>query len=342
MKIKTGVIGFGKMGLLHGAILSTIKDVELITIVDKSRMVLKAFQSLLPQIKYYTSYQKMLLAENELDAVVIATPIFNHVEIIRDAIEKDIHVFVEKPLGKTYEDTLRLRDLLESNPNVIGQVGFAHRYIPTFSKCKNLLLENVLGDVKKVKGEMYISDVFKPLSGWRYDPKLSGGGVLIDFTIHLIDLLHWFFGDVTNVSMRAKKLYSKEVEDDIAAEITFEKGFVAEVMSSWSSPRHRKSYTKVEIQGEKGSVVVTDQTIDIAVGDSQNGYTDPDLYSGYFVDIAGAHFSLQMETFINSIINKKQPDADIRNAIYVQKIVDVMYRSANIQRPLAVQGKEEF
>lgn len=328
MKIRTAIIGFGKMGLLHGALLGRITDVELISIVDKSKLVLHAFKSMLPKVSYYNSYEELFSREGSISAVVIATPVFSHLELVRAAIKRDVHFFVEKPLCRQYKETDGLLDLLDSKPHVVGQVGFVSRFMPTFRKCKEILDRNAIGYVRQVTGEMYVGDVFSPQKGWRYDPKTSGGGVLIDFAIHLIDLLYWLFGDVTLVSMEAVKVHSIEVEDEIEAEITFKRGFLAYVRSSWSSPNHRKPHIRLDIVGETGNVVVTDQTIETCINDSSISYSAPDYYSGYFMDIGGPHFSLQMEGFFDAIKKQEQSASSVKSAIYVQKIITGMYRSA--------------
>jgi predicted dehydrogenase len=337
MTIRVAIIGFGKMGLLHGALLNQIQDVELVAIVDKSTMIRRAFRSVLPTVRYYNAHEKMLQAEDSLDAVVIATPIFSHAQIVTAAINCGLHVFVEKPLAMTYSEAIGVKDVWSSKPNLIVQIGFDHRWMATFRECKGLLDKRELGRIRHVRAEMYIGDVLSPQKGWRYDPKTSGGGVLIDFTVHLIDLLHWFFGEVTEVSMNAKRVFSEKVEDEIEGKLKFKDGFFATINSSWSSPVHRKSYTRLEIEGCNGSVTVTDQTIDIAVAESRARYSDPELYSGYFMDIAGPHFSLQMQDYINCIKSKRRPNADLTSAIYVQKIVDNMYRSANLGTSIPLQ-----
>ena len=98
--IKTAVIGLGKMGLSHAAILGGNKNVNLIAICDTSNIVLSAFKKYNPSVNLYKDYIK-LLEKEELDAVVIATPTKFHYMMAKEAIKKGINVFCEKPFALT-------------------------------------------------------------------------------------------------------------------------------------------------------------------------------------------------------------------------------------------------
>jgi len=336
MKLKVGIVGFGKMGMLHGALLKPMEEVEITAIADTSRIILHAFKKFLPNTRFYTSHKKMF-EECDLNAAVIATPSFSHVPVALNAIGKNVDVFIEKPLTNTLESAHALLKAARER-KVVSMVGFCLREAPSFQKGKSLLSAGAIGKIENVRAEMYIADVLAPQKGWRYKKQISGGGVLMDFGIHVLDLLFWYFGPVASVSAIARSLHSEEVEDEVEGEIEFRSGVMATVATSWSNPNFRKSYSRIEITGEKKVLTVTDQTVQIK--DRQTGTEErlafPELYKGYHIDIGGSLYSTQMVKFIDAIRTRKNPESDIESAYHIQNIVDTMYRSASQGKRMAL------
>jgi predicted dehydrogenase len=335
-RLKVGIAGFGKMGMLHGALAKQLKDVELTAITDTSRIILHAFRKFLPNTRFYTSHKKML-EECALDALIIATPVFSHAPIALDAIEKNIDVFIEKPLTNTFESAHKLLDAVNGK-KIISMVGFCLREAPSFQEAKEAISSGVVGRVECIKAQMYAADVLSEQKGWRYKKEASGGGALMDLGIHILDLLYWYFGKVQNVSAIAKKIYSEEVEDEVEGDIEFKNGARAKIMVSWSNPDFRKAYARIEITGEKGVLTATDQTLQII--NRQTGkeekLTFPDMYKGYHIDIGGALYSTQMAKFITAVKNRVNPGSDIESACNIQNIVDKIYLSARQGKKIAL------
>jgi predicted dehydrogenase len=342
--MKIGIIGFGQMGIIHGALLTVMNDVEIIGIADTSKFMLNAFKSLLPRVKYFDSYEKMF-KKCDLDAVIIATPSFKHAEIAIEAAKRGLHVFIEKPLSSNLRQALDLYETIKDK-EIITMVGFCCRYIPTIAKAKGIILNNLLGKVISVSAESYVSNVLSEQTGWRYNRNISGGGVLIDYTVHIIDLLYWYFGEVQSVLGQTRSVYSKDVEDEVNAELKFKNGVLARVNSSWSRPEYRKSYMKIVVEAEKGKAIITDQTLDIEdtkenESVNETHITYPELYQGYYLDIGGPLYSIQMQNFVESIKNGKQPESNVASGLYVQRIIDLIYRSADQKMELNLERGEK-
>lgn len=324
-KIRTAVVGFGKMGLLHGANVSIRNDMELIAICEKTMFTRNAFKSVMPNINFYSDYKKMINKEI-LDAVIITTPTFNHYEVAKYAAQKNIAVFCEKPLAVNGTEAMELSQIFEEK-KLPSLVGFSNRFFPTIAEGQNLINQKIVGEIRCIKSEMYIGDVFKDNSGWRYDPKMSGGGALIDFGIHMVDMLNWYFGKISAIEAKVNSIYSKNVEDEASATIYFENGLQASFVTSWSKAEYRKSSPIITVEGEEGTLIVTEQTIDIIKENQTQQLTYPDLYKGDYADIAGINYSLEMKAFVNEL-NGTKSNLDIAQGAYIQRIVDAMYQSA--------------
>lgn len=335
--LHVGIIGFGKMGMLHGALLNGSRKAKVVAICDKSFVMRFGFKRVYKGVKCYTDIDKML-NENNLDILIVSTPTFNHLESVTKGLEYGCSIFVEKPLVSNLDDALKLCGLKDKNNGKI-QVGLCNRYIPAFYMGKTLLEKSRIGPIHKAEAEMYIGDVFEAHTGWRYKKNISGGGVLMDFGIHMIDMLYWYFGEVRSVTSTSKKLYSIEVEDELSSKMSFKNNVEVSFETSWSKEDCRKSFSKIDIKGEQGSIIVTDQTVEVL--DFENRrleyYTYPDLYSGAFIDIGGMNFSLQMQAFLDYCVQNKEPLNTVESSIYVQKIIDAMYSSADTGKEVEVK-----
>ncbi|MCS7462975.1 Gfo/Idh/MocA family oxidoreductase [Paenibacillus doosanensis] len=331
--MRVGIIGFGKMGMLHGALLHSIENVELVAITDTSKFVLNGFKSLFPNIRVFTSYEKMI-DSCDLHAVIIATPSFNHVSIAKYALERGLDLFIEKPLSNTLKDCKELLQLAQ-NRNAVVMIGFCMRYNPMFAKGKEIVDSRIVGDIIKADAYIYCSDVLSQQSGWRFDPAISGGGVLIDFAVHMVDLLYHYFGNASAVSGNISSVYSRQVEDETTAELYFQSGLQATLHASWSKPEYRKPFYKIEIAGSLGSLSITDQDIQLNVGGIEKTYY-PEHYEGYYIDIGGPHFSKQMESFVKSVQTRQEPKANLTAGLHTQNIINAIYTSAATGKRQAV------
>ena len=148
--IKIAVVGLGKMGLSHLAVLNAHPDVDVAAVCDSSRPVLRVLGKY-TGVTTYGDYHAML-GDLELDAVVIATPSRTHAAMVRSALERDLHVFCEKPLALKLDDTEELV-ALAGEKGVVTQVGYHNRFVGAFREIKRLLDAGSVGSVTHVLGE---------------------------------------------------------------------------------------------------------------------------------------------------------------------------------------------
>jgi predicted dehydrogenase len=152
MKIKAGIVGLGKMGLSHAAIVNPHPDVDLVSICDTSSIVLEAFRKF-SRVRAYDDFKKMIDTERP-DCLIVASPTKFHYEMVNYAIERGIHTFCEKPFSLTLEEG---RELVRKakEKGIINQVGFHNHFIGTFMELKRLLKSGILGELVLFSGEAY-------------------------------------------------------------------------------------------------------------------------------------------------------------------------------------------
>ena len=164
-ELQVGIIGMGKMGLLHSGILNSLPQVKVKAIADPEKFVTGIFKSN-SNIETFSDYKKMI-ENSKLDLIYITTPVNLHIPIATYCVEKKINFFVEKPLGKNAEECENLCTKLE-NEKVVNMVGFYLRYAETFVTTKKLLENKIIGNITNIKSSVYQSQFLKKPSGWRF------------------------------------------------------------------------------------------------------------------------------------------------------------------------------
>lgn len=155
------------------------------------------------------------VADPEVDAVIVATLNGTLAEISAAAIRAGKHVIVEKPGGISPGEIGELQTLATEH-QVRVRVGFNHRYHPAFQKAAELIASAALGDLMFIRARYGHGGRVGYDREWRADPKLSGGGELMDQGVHLIDLSSWFMGEFSTIEGHASTLFWDMPVDDNA------------------------------------------------------------------------------------------------------------------------------
>ena len=337
--IKGAIIGLGKMGISHAAIVGAHADVELVSVCDTSSLVLEAFTKFSP-VKTYTIYQKMI-DEVPLDFVIVASPTKFHYQMVKYALNKGLHVFCEKPFSLSTIEGQEMVNIAASKL-LVNQVGFHNHFIGTFRELKRLLELNVIGDLIHFTGEAYGPVVTKEKgSTWRSDPG-EGGGCLNDYASHVINLIQEILGRPDKIyGALLKKIYSMEVEDAVYSLLKLQSGLTGTLLVNWSDETFRKMSTSLTIQGKKGKIICDATEIKIYL---KEPFLPEKLEKGwtikYITDLAipvnfylrGEEYSAQIDYFIACIKNKKQTQYNtFEQALYTDMVIDMIIRNAKIQ-----------
>src|SRR6202020_538084 len=160
-------------------------------------------------------------------AVVIATPSSAHAKMVRAALERDLHVFCEKPFTLNPQDADAL-SALANERNLVTQVGYHNRFIGAFQEVKRLLDAGAIGEVTHVLGEAYGPVVLKPKGGTWRSQRTEGGGCLYDYAAHVLDLVNWYVGEPLGVGGTAlNSVFSREIDDEGFGTLYYPQGAAA-------------------------------------------------------------------------------------------------------------------
>lgn len=215
--IKVGIIGLGRMGMLHMMNCLKIEDVKVVAVADSSKKALNKAKAAGVD-KLYRDYRDLLNRASDIDAVVISLPNFLHFECIQSALENGLDVFVEKPMANTIKDCREIVNSAEKSGRNL-MVGHCMRFIDAFVKMKEKLDSGFIGSLEVATLEEVINGPFAhprvpaPVSDWWFDPSKSGGGVLLDIGYHMVDLFRFFVGDSKVVFSCLDYKFSLPVED---------------------------------------------------------------------------------------------------------------------------------
>lgn len=215
--IRVGVIGLGRMGMLHLMNSMKIDDVKVVAAADSSKKALKRAR-LLGVDGLFEDYHKLFNSSLDMDAVVISLPNYLHFESIRLALEEGLNVFVEKPLANTVKECQKIAKLVRKSGCKL-MVGHCFHFLEVVEKMKGSLDEGFIGKLEVATIEEVINGPFAqsrmpvPVSDWWFDPKKSGGGALLDIGYHMIDLFRFFAGNAEVIFSSLDYKFSLPVED---------------------------------------------------------------------------------------------------------------------------------
>jgi predicted dehydrogenase len=330
--INVGIVGLGKMGILHAGIVNALPDNRVTAICEKEGILTRAARKILPGISFYEDAVEMMQKES-LDAVFIASPIHTHAAVIRRLLESGCNtaMFTEKPLAANETDALEIADAV-TNSGIVNMVGFQKRFSQTFQHAKRLLSQGAIGELQCFRCYSYMSDIFRQGKGWRFEK--GTGGVLLEHGPHLLDLMLWYFGEPETVSAVERAFYSSEVEDYVHAFLEFSSRLVGTLDLSWSIRNYRLPETFIEVHGTNGVLTVNDDYVRVQVDHPVDGVVDagrrtlqkPEFNSSVDFLLGDPEFTSEDKCFLGAVKTGDQVEPSFRTAARVNRLIGLIQK----------------
>ncbi|MDH5385285.1 MAG: Gfo/Idh/MocA family oxidoreductase [Candidatus Aminicenantes bacterium] len=340
-KIRTGVIGLGKMGILHSALINMMPQAELVAVHDVNRKLSKYVTNSGMAVTFYPNLEQML-DESGLDAVFVCTPPFTHLSLAKECIDRHLNVFVEKPLAESLSSAKKMVSFLEGK-DIIHATGFTLAHIPLYRKAKDMLEKGILGKIYRFNISVYFSQVLSKKRGWFYDKKKSGGGVVIDIASHLIYLVTWYFGLPQRVYGRTSNFFS-DVEDSGSVLFEYTNGLSGVLDANWSLPGYRLATIEISLEGEKGFMEITNDYIKLKLHQTDDNYEQGwttihkiDLGNTSHFDLGSEGFYDEDRHFIECCLERVKPDVTWEDGLDVQRIIEAIYLSSRDRCPIDME-----
>jgi len=278
-KLKVGIAGYGIVGKRRRSCVDRHPDLQVVAVCDQNFEDNGAFPD---GVRYYTNYHD-LIAE-DLDVLIVCLTNDVNPDATIAGLERGLHVFCEKPPGRDLEDIARVMRVEKRHPDLRLMYGFNHRYHDSVQDAIKVIRSGELGRIINLRGVYGKSKIITfNQSDWRTKRAISGGGVLLDQGIHMVDLMRLFAGEFTQVqSIVTNSHWGYDVEDNAYALMRTDDGIVGMLNSSATQWRHR---FHLDINLEHGSVILGGlltgtksygaETLTIATVNHENDNGDP-------------------------------------------------------------------
>jgi len=328
-----GIVGAGVIGNVHADALAGVTNAKLLAIAEPREDAGKALAAK-HGVPWFASYEE-LLAQPDIDLVILGTPSGMHPEQAVLAAEHGKHVITEKPMAITHEGATRMIEAAQ-RAGVHLAVIFQNRLSKDVFLVRRGIEAGLLG--KPLLGQGYLhwhrtQEYYDANGGWRGTWALDGGGALMNQTIHTIDQLQWLMGGVAAVqAMTATLTHDIETEDTAAASLAFHNGALGALTATTSTDKDRPVH--IEIVGERGKAVLDGNALASWEGTSDLSDDlltpeDLELVAGWKADEAfgGAH-RRQQQAIFNALARGTTPPFP---GVEARKAVDLIlgiYESA--------------
>ena len=333
--VKIGIIGIGKMGVSHLSILGAHPDVEVVGVCDTAKIAIQ-FLEKYTKFSCFDDSRKMV-ERVKPDAVFVSVPTKFHYNIVKDLLLQGIHVFVEKPFCINPSQGEELVDLASSK-KLVNQVGYHNKFIGTFNEVKNIVDKGMLGNIYHFEGHAYGPVVVKKKhDSWRSLPE-EGGGCLMDYASHIIDLINYLIAPInSSKASMLKSIFSSKVEDAVFALVETSNNVSGLLSVNWSDETYRKMSTSVMIQGTEGKIISDASELKVYF----NNDTKLDGYSKgwnikYITDLTpqvdfylrGEEYSAQVDYFIKAVEGKMPNSINtFHSAWNTDKVIELIKRT---------------
>ena len=251
-KVKMGLIGLGYIGKTHLRNCLKLKSAKLVAVSDISKKALNLAKRMGVK-KTFRNYQQ-LLNDNSIEAVIIALPTHLHAPCVKEAAKAGKDMFLEKPLARDVTEGKEILSTARKN-GIKLMVGYPFRFSSPFQALKEKIESGELGEIQIAyatnigSGPFFHraeSNIPRPVPSWWFKKELTGGGALMDLGCHMINLVRWYFGEVSNVKSYMGYRFNLDFEDHATCILRFQSGQIAIVNAGWFS---QQTQIKVELLG---------------------------------------------------------------------------------------------
>ena len=323
--LRVGVVGMGKMGLLHSGLINVLPDTKLTVACEPANLTRRLLKKALPKVPVVKDVSEM--SKYDLDALFITTPTRTHYDVCKTALQNGIahNLFVEKPLSGSYQSSIELSNMMSSSG--IGLVGYVRRFMVTFLKARELLKQGLIGDPTSFSLNLVSSD----FCGVK-DPAVSinRGGVLKDLGCYAIDLILWYFGDFQVDSASAQSLTGPGAVDAVQFKV-LDKNAVppGNVFVSWCVEGYRMPEADFSIVGSKGKISVNDDFVKLDVEGNSSTFYRLNLNDITPFWLGAPEYFREDEAFAKAVKNGGIVEPSFASAAKVELQIDELERRFN-------------
>lgn len=330
MTIRWGILGAS--GIAHRRTMPAIQQAKYATLQALMVRDLEWARKLAEEHGARAYYDRVedLLADPEVDAVHVATPVYLHRDLVLQAAEHGKHVLCEKPMAMNGAECREMIAACSAN-GVMLQMGLVLRFHPALRNIREIVRSGQLGMILEARTQLL---KWMPRGGnsWRIKPEMAGGGVIMDIGSHAIDLLCYLLGDVAEViAFTGNRVFGWAVEDTGSVMLRFRDGAWGKVAVSFGVP-HAGSF--LEVYGTEGTLLVYSDTPHV------EGWRVRTYVGGEIKEWEAPGVVLYkelVEHFARAVEGTEEPAAPGNVGLRNVEIMEAAYRSAQEKRVVSVE-----
>ena len=337
--VRIGIIGMGNIGKHHANYLldGKVTHCHLAAVCSTSPDKLADYAA--KGVKVFGDAME-LIRSKAVDAVIIATPHYQHTSLGIAAFEAGLHLMVEKPISAHKADAEKLIAAHQKNPKLAFGGMFQLRVEPRYEKIRALIRNGDLGEITRVNWvntDWFRGEAYYASSAWRATWKGEGGGVLLNQCLHNLDVLQWLLGMPARVRgfCQLGRFHQIEVEDNVTAYLEWPNGGTGVFVSSTGEAPGANRFEIVGTRGslilENGKLMFTRNAADMIEFSrmAKTGFSKPDATTEEvpFPNAAAPHAAL-MQNFVNAILNGETLIAPGTDGIHSVELANAMVYSS--------------
>lgn len=332
-KLNVGSIGLGRLGRIYADHLAhRVPNANLIAVADIQEKLAESLARDFGIPKWYTNHQD-LIADKEIDAVVVVSPTSTHRDVVIEAVKYDKAIFCEKPISISLEQASEMLQAVEKT-GVFFQMGFQRRFDKGYVAAKQKLKEGVIGTPVLLKSTS--RDPYAPPMEF-CNPKVSGG-LILDMGIHDFDVARMFIGDVKSVYAIGCVLAYPEMKkigdiDNAVVNMYFENGALGVVDLSRNAVYGYD--IRAEILGTKGTLKIGYMRETPILVMNKQGITHDVV--PYFMERFGDAYLAQIQDFVNSVLQDKEPSITGADGVAALIVSLAATKSFKENRPVEIK-----
>lgn len=343
-KLRLGIIGIGNMGTAHARNLLDGKapKIQLTAIADRNPERAKLF----PELPFFESGEE-LIASDQVDAVLVATPHYDHTTLGIATLKAGKHLLVEKPISVHKADCEKLI-AAHTDPKLVFAAMFNQRTDPRYRKLKALIEGGELGEIRRIV--WVITDWFRTYEyyasgGWRATWSGEGGGVLLNQCPHQLDLWQWLFGMPQRLTAFCDigRYHDIEVEDDVTAYMEYANGCKGVFITTTGEA---PGTNRLEVTGERGKIVIDGAVEGITFTRNEvpmtewskttdGGFTKPNVWDVHIpIQGSGAQHVGILKNFSDAVMDGSELMTPAAEGIHSVELANAMLLSGHLGTPV--------
>ncbi|MDB6035442.1 MAG: oxidoreductase [Verrucomicrobiales bacterium] len=342
-KVRIGIIGMGNMGKFHADYLlaGNVGRAELTAVCSTSPEKLEVYKA--RGAKVFDTSEK-LIESGAIDALLIATPHYQHTSLGIAALRAGLHIMVEKPISAHKADAERLIAEARRHPALVFGAMFQLRTEPRYARIRKLIQDGELGEVVRVNWiitDWFRTEAYYASGGWRATWRGEGGGVLLNQCLHQLDTLQWLLGMPKRVRgfCQIGRFHQIEVEDNVTVFLEWANGATGSFISSTGEA---PGTNRFEICGTRGKIVLEHGKLTFTRNDAdmlefsraaKTGFVKPEIWNVEipFENAINPH-AILMRNFVEAILDRVPLFIPGEEGIHSVELANVMLYSSLLEK----------